>query len=509
MTTLSVDLAYKNYADIGVIAITRASDHIVATPVSLSKLGLSGPPSLDELADALEDIARREGATRFLIDGPQGWKGPNTGEIHSRKCERELATQGKTGLPGITKPGNYVGFITFSIDLFDELDERGWLRLDDDADLRTSRLALESFPTAAWRALGLTPLPGKAKARPIDVLAKLNELRGLFPLDTPEDLTHDELQALVSGLAGLAFDDDNLNGFRLAGIEPYLVDEIWREGYIINPTHEAAGDTNIIGLDFENSIKVKPHDKALHQASTRSVSVDSVESKHSTKNVKKIFIPTSQPEDWKQLLAEPDKQWKKNYSARALAYCWQEANGIPKDVAKTLSQIPEFKGLEALIVIPEHQVPLPGGARPSQNDCWVLARTSSDLVSIAVEGKVSESFGPKLGEWLKDASPGKTERLSYLCSELGLDIHLPESIRYQLLHRTVSALIEAKRFHAKHAVMVVHSFSQTAEWFDDYQEFTALFGARAGLDKTVSIGHSGDINLHVAWVNGNKRYLTM
>ena len=30
-----------------------------------------------------------------------------------------------------------------------------------------------------------------------------------------------------------------------------------------------------------------------------------------------------------------------------------------------------------------------------------------------VEGKVRESFGPTLEEWLKDPSPGKTRRLSF------------------------------------------------------------------------------------------------
>jgi len=46
----------------------------------------------------------------------------------------------------------------------------------------------------------------------------------------------------------------------------------------------------------------------------------------------KIFIPATKPDDWQQFLADPEKQWKKGFSARSLAYCWQEANDIPKDV---------------------------------------------------------------------------------------------------------------------------------------------------------------------------------
>ncbi len=228
------------------------------------------------------------------------------------------------------------------------------------------------------------------------------------------------------------------------------------------------------------------------------------------KNIyKRIFIPADTPEDWQKLLADPEKHWKKGYSARSLAYCWQEAKGIPIDIEKILLNHPPFKGLETLIVIPEHQVPLPGGKRPSQNDCWVLARTSNDLISIAVEGKVSEPFGPTIGEWLTDASNGKKERLSYLCSQVGLNTELPKDIRYQLLHRTASAIIEAKRFHASHAVMIVHSFSQTAEWFDDYNQFVKLFGAEADKNKIILVGQTADVNLYFCWVIGNCRYLNM
>ena len=54
-----------------------------------------------------------------------GWKAGDNGLEHARVCERALASQGKTGLRGVTKPGNYVGFITFSIKLFDALESRG------------------------------------------------------------------------------------------------------------------------------------------------------------------------------------------------------------------------------------------------------------------------------------------------------------------------------------------------------------------------------------------------
>ena len=121
----------------------------------------------------------------------------------------------------------------------------------------------------------------------------------------------------------------------------------------------------------------------------------------------KILIPANSPEDWSQFLAEPEKQWKSGYSARSLAYCWQEADGIPEDVQKVLAQVPSLKRLKTILAIPEHKVSLPGGSRASQNDVWVLAETPNGIVSIAVEGKVSEPFGPTIEEWIKNKTPGK------------------------------------------------------------------------------------------------------
>ena len=221
----------------------------------------------------------------------------------------------------------------------------------------------------------------------------------------------------------------------------------------------------------------------------------------------RIYIPASSAEDWAQFLAEPVKQWRSGYSARTLAYSWQEADGFPAEAKAVLSTSKEFADIEMLLGIPEHQVPLPGGSRPSQNDLWVLARSGSALVSIAVEGKVSEPFGPTLDEWLVDSSQGKLTRLAYLCEQLGLEEPLPGTVRYQLLHRTASAVIEARRCCARHAIMLVHSFSQTHEWFTDYSAFARLVGAEVEVNRLVSVGRRGEVDLHLCWVCGDARYL--
>ena len=137
----------------------------------------------------------------------------------------------------------------------------------------------------------------------------------------------------------------------------------------------------------------------------------------------RIYVPTEGPEDWKRLLAKPELHWKTGHSAKALAYCWEENNeDFPKCVKRVFkaSCIRLFEGAELLLALPEHEVPLPGGSRPSQNDVFVLAKGEGELISIAVEGKVSEPFGPTVDEWIKNDSSGKQQRLTFLLNLLGL-----------------------------------------------------------------------------------------
>jgi len=219
--------------------------------------------------------------------------------------------------------------------------------------------------------------------------------------------------------------------------------------------------------------------------------------------MKHIYIPTSSPADWRTFLAEQEKQWRSGYSAKELAECWEHANGFPPEFQALFSKSgnPALNTLELLLAIPEYQVDLPGGRRPSQNDLFVLARTNDgQLVAIMVEGKVAEPFGDTLETWLKDASTGKQTRLRFLCETLGLPNPPPLNIRYQLLHRTASALIEAQRFNAKYAMMIVHSFSPEHSWLADYQAFLGLFGVTGLVGELVELPLPGSIRLFAGWV---------
>ena len=226
----------------------------------------------------------------------------------------------------------------------------------------------------------------------------------------------------------------------------------------------------------------------------------------------KIYIPSDSPDMWRNLLAQPKKQWKKGYSARALAYCWQKADGFPKSVVTTFqkSKINLFGNVELLFAFPEYKVPLPGGKRESQNDIYVIAKSNNDLISIMIEGKVNEPFDKPVSSWISNSggNSGKQERLDFLLNKLNLNQTQVQQIRYQLLHRTVSAIIEAQRIRAKNALMLVHSFSTKNEWFDDFSKFVKLFGLTTKINSIVGPYQTDGINIYFGWTKGDKYCLT-
>lgn len=222
-----------------------------------------------------------------------------------------------------------------------------------------------------------------------------------------------------------------------------------------------------------------------------------------------FYIPSKKPEDWKPFLAKPE-HWEPGHSAMTLAYCWQKANDFPTSVKKVFknSKYTLFHGVELLFAFPEYKVSLPGGNACSQNDIFIIAKSGNKLISITVEGKVDEPFDTTIEKWRKDESEGKKERLSFLLQELGLEYSPAiEAIQYQLLHRTVSAILEAKKLNAGNALMLVHSFSQDNKWFDEYVRFVRLFDIEPEINGLYLGKKVNGIDLYFAWVKGEKEYL--
>jgi hypothetical protein len=219
--------------------------------------------------------------------------------------------------------------------------------------------------------------------------------------------------------------------------------------------------------------------------------------------MRKVYTPTLGPQSWQALLADPVKHWRTGYSARTIAHCWEAAEGLPAEVAALFGS-----DAELLIAIPEHRVSLRDAGRESQTDVFALVKSSNRTIAVAVEGKVNESFGPTIRDWYVDPSPGKRQRLAFLCDLIGVKCPPPDDVHYQLFHRTASAVIEAERFKTDDAAMVVHSFSPENKWFDAYAAFLKFFDLAAKPGQLVSTKLPSGRTLHFGWAEGDARFLS-
>jgi hypothetical protein len=219
----------------------------------------------------------------------------------------------------------------------------------------------------------------------------------------------------------------------------------------------------------------------------------------------RIFVPSYGPADWRARLADPLLHWKRKKSAWELAVSWESrretVSGLPPEVESALNAHPLFSSARLLLAIPEHRVTLDDERRPSQNDLWALLAVNAGIVSVAIEGKAGEEFDKTISEWLKKDSEGKRERLAFLTSTLGLEDAPGGHIRYQLLHRSASALIEAKRWGLKSALMLVQSFSESDSSWSDYSNFVQLLGITPQRGGVAGPRNVEGVSFFAAWVD--------
>jgi len=222
----------------------------------------------------------------------------------------------------------------------------------------------------------------------------------------------------------------------------------------------------------------------------------------------RIGIETRGINSWRERLANPDKHWKRRYSAFETAVSWETASrtvsGLPAPIERLLVA-GGFLDPTLLIALAEHKVDLPGGAASSQSDVWALVRTSAGIASIAVEAKAQEAFGDDaLDSWLlagqtDDAKTNRALRWDHVRSHLPIAQSYTR-VRYQMLHRCAAAVIEAKRFGLKHAAFIVQAFGSPETSFEDYAIFCDALGIPAGRG-SFAVSQVDDIVLGIGWAD--------
>lgn len=201
----------------------------------------------------------------------------------------------------------------------------------------------------------------------------------------------------------------------------------------------------------------------------------------------------------------PSLYCKREASALELAVSWELAartpRGLPDAVARVLDTHSTTTDARLLFGLPEHVVPLRGGSRASQTDLRAVLRVDDGWVSLAVEGKAREPFGPTINEWLRESTTGKRTRLDGLCETLGVPSIDTSELRYQLFHRSASAVIEASRIGARTAIILVQNFYPASVAWPDFKSFVDLFGATACRDGICEVRCPGVERLLFAWVD--------
>jgi len=240
MSILSIDLAVKRYRDFGFAFLEEGSKS--PEIIKPEQLGLEGHVLVLDLAASLHRFCKERGVSVLLIDGPHGWKDPNSDVRHMRIGERVLNTPGKTGIAGKVKPATYTNFTIFSTTLFQIFRQQyGWsLMTSRWASQKERRFIVEAFPTAAWRTLGLDPLPGKSRTKKSQLSKWRKELQRAAGFTLPKTMTHDELQAAVLLPIGEAILKKDSRALLLVGAEPSFTsagDVV--EGWIAVPVRHA------------------------------------------------------------------------------------------------------------------------------------------------------------------------------------------------------------------------------------------------------------------------------
>jgi hypothetical protein len=217
--------------------------------------------------------------------------------------------------------------------------------------------------------------------------------------------------------------------------------------------------------------------------------------------IARLHLPLIEPEDVVRHLGHRELHWKAGRSAHALTNLWSKANGLPKSIRSILQSHPTFRSAELIDGFLERQVDLGSAGRPSQTDLLAVIGLEARIAIVAIEGKAGESFGDLVSKWL-DGSDTKNRRLEALCTTLGLSVEQARPLRYQLLHRTASAIYEAKRYRTDLAGMLVHNFASEQSGYLDFCSLAQALGAKESEAGVLCGPFASDgVSLYLGWVD--------
>jgi hypothetical protein len=216
--------------------------------------------------------------------------------------------------------------------------------------------------------------------------------------------------------------------------------------------------------------------------------------------IRRLHVPLREPADVIPHLGAAH-HWKEGRSAKSLVDQWWQANELPSTVSRLLDQAPEWRRAGLIDAFVERCTSLQDG-RPShsQSDLLAVVGVGDRIGIVGIEAKMDEGFDRTVREWLGDGNAGKRTRLTKLCDLLMLDPGLVGHLRYQLFHRTASCILEAGRYRARQAAMIVQSWSAQSDGFEDFAAFVEALGLeRPKMDVLTAAIMLADVDLRFGW----------
>lgn len=199
-------------------------------------------------------------------------------------------------------------------------------------------------------------------------------------------------------------------------------------------------------------------------------------------------------DDWVDVVSR--KHYKIGHSAFEIAHRYHGmGKRMPEPIYSLLqnSHVADFRNLEVCEAYIEFPVHLNDNRHASRTDAMIFAHSSEgEKIVICIEAKALEEFGPRVFRWINTPDsggprrqkklfnnphapiPGKLRRLQFLNEVLSLEIKPEATVRYQLLHRTASAILIARQTFAKVALVLIHAFAESDHNSADFQEFCRL-----------------------------------
>jgi hypothetical protein len=218
-------------------------------------------------------------------------------------------------------------------------------------------------------------------------------------------------------------------------------------------------------------------------------------------------------EDWQGLAG--DRNWVPSRSAYELACAWHGAQGLPRSIRAALdgSGYEELQGVELDLCLIEKPVFLETLSAPSMTDLMAYGHNAKgNTVLLGVEGKADEVLGPRVSAWLRGDSkqtpssprPSRLKRLAFLGKLLAHHIDPSSDLRYQLIHRTVSVVLEAQLHGSAAAVVMVHAFGPLApDNWHDFEDFLQCLGCRDPVAGKVAgpcwLGETASLPIYFLW----------